>query len=362
MVLLIIKLKYYLRVDIFILNSYLGGKIIMKKRLRVIIPTIVVIFILMSFVTLGQEVQLGIKQTLDVWVGSNKINYNNNDVTNQLNTVVINGTTYIPLRNAGELFGKNIQWNDALKTVYITDTGEDNDLKTQLAIKNAEIEQLKKLLEGGDLDDIEDKLNDDYGTYRKVDFSIKLTKKNDEITVKISADEDDWDDLSSSRQESFLQGICDDIFDEFRNVDITGYIKDGSNKFVEFECEYREDVEIEGSSGDIGDLEDDINDALYDKDFGKLYRIDLDDLSIDLVGDEDKITFYIDIDLDDYDDEWDDLDEDEIEDFMEEVYDFIKDDKVFGDADIEGYFYDTDGKKKLVKLYESGSRVKFTFY
>ncbi len=335
----------------------------MKKRLRVIIPTIVVIFILMSFVTMGQEVQLGIKQTLDVWVGSNKINYNNNDVTNQLNTVVINGTTYIPLRNAGELFGKNIQWNDALKTVYITDSGELNDLKTQLALKEAEILQLKSHLEGGDLDKLEDDLNEDYEEYKGVDFSIKLTKKKDEITVKISADEDDWDDLSSSRQKNFLQDICDDIFDEFEDVDVTGYIKEGSDKFVEFECEYDEDVDIEGSSsGDIDDLEDDINDALYDEDFGELDNIDLDDLSIDLTGDEDDITFYIDIDLGDYDDEWDDLDEGDIEDFMEEVYDFIKDDKYFKDADIEGYFYDTDEKEKLVKLYESGSRVKFTFY
>ncbi len=332
----------------------------MKKQSKMIIPIIVIILVLMTVVSIGQEVQLGIKQNLEVWIGSNKISYNNNDVTKELNTVVINGTTYIPLRNAANLFGKSIQWLDATKTVHITDTGEENDLKTQLAIKNAEILELTKRLEGGDLDALEDNLNDDYETYEDVDFEFQLSKDDDEIIVKISSDEDDWDDLDSGDQEDFLQDVCDDIFDEFDDVDISGYIKDGSNKFVEFECEYDEDVEIEGLGGDIGDLEDDLNDALDDEDFGELVDIDLDDLDIVVDGDEDDIVFNIEIDLGDYDDEWDDLDDGDIEDFLEEVYDFIKD--VFDDADIDGYFYDTDADRKLVKLYESGSSIEFTYY
>ena len=57
-----------------------------------------------------------------------------------------------------------------------------------------------------------------------------------------------------------------------------------------------------------------------------------------LEGDEDDIIFYVDLDYDKYEDEWDDLTNTEIKRFMSDIYDDIED--VFEDAEIEGFVYD----------------------
>lgn len=340
-----------------------------KKYFKFLAPIVATAVIGMTVISVGQEQQQGYKTTLDVWSGAVKINYDSQDMTNQLNPIVINGSTYLPLRSAGTLFGKNITWNDATKTVVIKDNPNSTigALQNQITLKDAEIarleEELEDLKNGGDIDGLEDDLNDDYDEYEDVDFEISLSGDEDEIEITIETDEDDWDDLSSDDQEDFLQDIVDDILDEFEDADIEGEIED-SDTIEEFTVDSDGDVEME-SGGDRDDLEDDLNDDLEDDDFGELEDIDNEDLDLELYGDEDEITFYINIDLDDYDDEWDDLLDDykdDIEDFLEEVYDAIEDDNDFEDAEIDGYFWDTDDEEKLVKIYESSGDFNFIYY
>ncbi len=114
---------------------------------------------------------------------------------------------------------------------------------------------------------------------------------------------------------------------------------------------------------DIDDLEDTLNDKLHDNNFGRLDNISNRRLDIDIRGDEDDFSFYIEIDLDDYRRRWNRLEEDDIEDFICDIYDYIKNEFVrFKDSEITGYFYDTDENEKLVKCYESNGKLRCRHY
>ncbi len=96
---------------------------------------------------------------------------------------------------------------------------------------------------------------------------------------------------------------------------------------------------------DMDDLEDDLND-----DYDEYEDIEF---KITLSGNKDKITVRIDVDLDDFEDEWDDLKSSDIRSYLQDICDDILD--VFDDADIEGYFRDSSssGSKKYYRFTTS---------
>lgn len=99
--------------------------------------------------------------------------------------------------------------------------------------------------------------------------------------------------------------------------------------------------DAESSSGDLSDLEDELQDDYYD------YFDDIEfDISLD--GDEDDIQVEITFDGDDYRDAWDDLSDSEINDFLQDMADDILNE--FDDADIEGTVEDTDNDDVLVEF------------
>ncbi len=363
-----------------------------KTGVKILVLVMIIFLVSMTFISIGAE-QLGFSKTLEVWYGAVKVNYNNLDLTRQLQPVVINGVTYLPLSKVSNTFNKSVSWNNATKTITLKDKEslEVNDLKRQLSDKEARIEYLenklnvlKDVLNDGtigrstsrnnynynddddddiddELDDIEDDLNDDYDEYNDVDLEYSLSYKNNKVVVEIDTDKDDWeDDLSSGRRKTIYKNVCEEIQDNIDDADIRGFVKDGSRTVAEFYTSF-EGKPVEGKN-DVGDIEDELNEKLIDNDFGRLDDIDNDDLYIELDGDEDDIKFYINIDLDDYDDEWEDLDKDDIEDFMADIYDEIEDENYFDDADIEGYFYDTDDSDRLVKCVEENHRKEYDFY
>ncbi|WP_018750013.1 copper amine oxidase N-terminal domain-containing protein [Paenibacillus sanguinis] len=119
---------------------------------------------------------------------------------------------------------------DSYKSVKISGTVRNdrnsNTLST-ISVTSSGTASLKdKSSSSSDLGDLEDDLNDDYGTYQSVDFDIKLSGDEDDITVKIYVDRKDWEGLSSSRKSSFKKAIIDDIEDEYDDADINGYIYD----------------------------------------------------------------------------------------------------------------------------------------
>lgn len=335
-----------------------------SKRIALIIG---VLFTALMFFPTG--IAEGAQNTVQAIYKNLKIICNGQAATLTAQPVIINGSTYLPVRALANVLNKNVDWNAAKQEITITDktNSEVESLKAKLNEKDLQITLLQAQLDKNkvknkvmDIDDLEDQLNDDYDDYEDIEWKISLKGDKDDVTVRIDIDlddfDDEWDDLSDSDIEDFLQDICDDILDEFDDADIEGVIRDSSAKkeLVSFTVNSKGVVKIEKSS-DLDDLEDDLIDE-----FTKLGSIKK--LNIELDGDEDDLTFTVSIDYDDYEDEWDDLDRDDIETFMLEIKDFIIDelDLDFDDANIQGYIVDSsDSDKRMVKMSTS---EKFSYY
>ncbi len=96
---------------------------------------------------------------------------------------------------------------------------------------------------------------------------------------------------------------------------------------------------------DLSDLEDDLLD-----DFDELEDVDIDDIKLD--GDEDEVEVEVEVDLDDYEDEWADLSDSDIEDWLDDLVDYIQD-ELTDDTVIEGMICSTDDDE-LVEFYKEG--------
>lgn len=342
------------------------------KKIKILAAAVILMMVGMTIISTAQ--QLGVMKYMPVWTGAVKVNYGSVEITNQLQPIIVGNMAYLPLRSAASLFDKNIDYNYTTKTVTISDTSSSlttHQSQTEMSQKDAEIAKLKKriaALESGssgnssaDIEDLEDELNDDYDEYKSIDLKFTLSGNKSDITVKITADKDDWEDnLSKSTEKTFLQKICDAVLDEFEDADIDGTVKDGSATIVSFTADSDGDVVIESS--DASEFEDSLNSDLEDGDFGKLAQIDNDDLNIELAGNETAVNFYINIDLDEYESEWDDLSKSDIEDFLEEVYNEVAADSHYKNSTIIGYFYDTNEDDTLAKCYESNGELIYVYY
>ncbi len=243
----------------------------LKSKKKVLALTISALILLLSFGTTSyaQTIQSALKAQFV----SFKILWNGSQVTpkdSQGNTVqplLVNGTTYLPIRAFGDLFDKNVDFNNSLKQISITDkpNNEVESLKAQINQKDNEILLLKAQITAledelddkknkKDIDDIisdvEDDLEDIYdiksfgkknlgNNYIAFD-SISLDGDEDDIEIEIELDLRDfydegydwYDDIDVDDITDFLQDICDEIWDvkELKKADIEGTIYDHKNK------------------------------------------------------------------------------------------------------------------------------------
>jgi len=361
-----------------------------KTKWRGLTIIAVAVIVALSAVTAGYAAGPGVQKTLVAVFGLNNISYKGQDLTEQMQPFAVDGVTYLPLRKMGELFNKDIQWDQATRTVIISDKVDpvEDELRRQISVKDLQLNEMrariteleqkikeyeKKKNKKDDLDDLEDYLNDEYWKFKNsnkdvLEFEISLSGDEDEIKLVIGIDlddfEDEWDDTTKAEKLKYLQNICDEILDEFEDAKIDGYFEDTSSskssKLMYFYTDKKGKVQYgkrsSSSSGiDLDDLEDDLND--YYKNYFKSDGIS--SIKITLSGDEDEIVFKIQIDLDKYEDEWDDLDDDDIQDLMEDIYYEIEDE--FEDAEIEGYVYDTSARKNAASIYKSYTgKLKFS--
>lgn len=286
----------------------------------------------------------GAKKTLDAYYGV-QIEYNSKVLSSETAPFIVNGTTYVPLRMLMDAFSdKSTSWDAANRKVVITGTTSQTEqmYMQQIASRNTQITELQAKLAALetektgllaeiddlededsdlDLDDLEDALNDDYGDYDDYSFDITLDGDEEDIEITIDTDADDWDSLTVTQQENLLQYICEDVWDEAEDADITGTVEDGSTELGTFTADASDDVALD-EDADLSDLEDTLND-----DYG-----DYDDISIDisLDGDADDIDLVLDVDEDD----WDTLTTTEAESLLQDICDDIWD--AYEDADIDG--------------------------
>lgn len=98
---------------------------------------------------------------------------------------------------------------------------------------------------------------------------------------------------------------------------------------------------------------DDLSDLEYNllDDCDDLEDVHVDDIILD--GDDDYVKVEVEVDLDDYEDEWERLTDREIEDWLEYLVQYIQD-KLTEDTIVDGVIYDIDDDRKLIEFYKKG--------
>lgn len=124
---------------------------------------------------------------------------------------------------------------------------------------------------------------------------------------------------------------------------------------------YYKDLEIQQLKDEIEELRSkkdiakDLRDYLRDK-YSRWNRMDF---KYRVSGDEKGIRLTIEIDLDEYGYRWDRTDEDDIVEWLEDIYEYVKDE--YGDVDFYGTIVDTADDEILVEfdVYKGKLRVDF---
>jgi len=332
-----------------------------KKKLLGIVLGISVMALTLGFTGTAEAAV----STLSVQFKNLIILFNGQQATLGAQPLIVNGSTYLPVRAMAVLFNKNIEWNATTQTISISDKAGENvtQLKAQVATLTTQVASLQAQLaaktssSGRDLNDIEDDLNDDndFTEYEDLEWSFNLSGDEDDVKITIEIDlgdsdlEDGYNDLSDSDLEDLVQDVVDEILDEedYEDADITAEIEDSDSgdTLAEFEVSSSGSVSIV-SSGDIDDLEDQLNDDHTD--LG-----DIDELYITLRGDEDDIDFTVEINYTLFNDEWDALTDTQIKSFMEAIQDDIED--YYDGVDADGAIVDTSDDDALMTTYNSSN-------
>lgn len=293
------------------------------------------------------------------------------------------GRTYIPIRMAAEALGLDVEWVDWLNAVKITGSASTDEMEAL----RAENERLREQLEAcqndddedeeeeeeeeeedTDLGDLEDDLNDDYDELGDVAIEdISLDGDEDDVDVEIEVDLDDygdeWEELTDSEIEDWIEDLVDDIQNEFYDDTVVdGVITDidSGDDLVEFYKDGEDDLEIDyndddyrgGSGSDGEDVADDLENTSYD-----VGGIDFRMSSVTYDEDDDSVTANLFAEDSNAADDWDalsgstiendviDICEDIVDAFDEEDIDIETIDISFYDEDelyIDSYDYDVD--------------------
>lgn len=308
-----------------------------------------------------------------------KVYYNNQQKTMAQEPFIYNGSVYLPVRAVSELIDKTVDWNNATNSVFISDKGglSSNDLATQLSAKNFEIAKLmgeKDLLEkrvkeleaniknpdkgsgsSGDLKYTLSYIEEFFDYEHSIDWDFKLSQTSSRINVEVSFDSrydgKKWDNLSTSKRESFFRDIAREIRVDFKDAAINGSVIDSRTDKSMGTFSYSKSNSFsytDDSSTSFTALEKDLKNLVK--------KVDGTDIPIDdiiIKGTEDNITFtvYVDLYSRTLQNDWDYAMEDnprEIRQLMEYIQEEILRD--FRYASVQGFIEDLDSRNTLAKF------------
>ncbi|TZE82429.1 stalk domain-containing protein [Calorimonas adulescens] len=119
-------------------------------------------------------------------------------------------------------------------------------------------------------------------------------------------------------------------------------------RIAELEAQLKNQEESKKTASDLEDYLDD--------EYSTWNRMDF---SFDARGDADDLKLTIEIDLSEDGTRWSNTDEGDIEDWLNDIYDYVQDE--YPDADFSGEIVDSDSDDTLVEFESSGSKLKVTF-
>jgi hypothetical protein len=211
----------------------------MKKNYKKMSVVVAVMIFVISITSISLAAPTA--KNLKAYYNNIRVFRNGSQVSISTQPFIVDGTTYVPLRAISELLEKDVTWDQSTYTVGINDKpgSSSTELYNQIYNYQLQISQLESKIKDLEskldkkeesssmtIKELQKQLNKDYGTYKKIDFDINLTEKKSSITVKIYFDDEKFYDLDDKYIESFVEGIVDDITDEFEDMEISGYIED----------------------------------------------------------------------------------------------------------------------------------------
>ena len=199
-----------------------------------------------------------------------KIMRNGTQVQMATEPFIVDDVTYVPLRAISELLDKEVTFDGLNYRININDkAGQNvNELYNQILTQQQTISQLESKIKS-----LETKVKEEEKIISLKDLAKQLLKEYDEINrelevvdLKLKGDEDDidveiyldldddglwveWDSLTDSKIEKFLQNIVDDILDikEYEDADIIGFIedKDSGDELISFSIDKKGKVVLD---------------------------------------------------------------------------------------------------------------------
>ena len=349
----------------------------MRKRSRVLATALLTVILILA-VAMGVSAATGTKSISAIFRNI-KIVSDDKVIQTESEPFIVNGRTFVPLRAISEALGAWVDWNQATSTVTIKSgsPAEVEALKVQLIQKDLKIAELEAQLEGkgsksdGKLTDLESDLLKDYDELRDVEIDdIRLSGDADKVTVNIDVDlydyDDEWEDLTDSQIKNWVSKVVGEIQDFYDDdTYVTGKIidDDSGDTLVNFSKDGTKSLSISyrdskyrgsGSSGKIGDLEDDLF-----SDYRRLEGVRLSDIA--LSGSKSKVTVDIEVDLGFYYKEWESLKDRDIEDWLQDICDEIQD-FYNDDTEVVGEIIDIDSDDLLVEFNKKGTSRLRVYY
>lgn len=289
---------------------------------------------------------------------------------------IYNNVTYVPIRLVSTALGASVAWDTSKNAVVINSKSATNQdlqkqissLQSQLSQKDSQIAQLtqqnaylqnrvvdleaslKEEEASHPAEDLEDYLYDEYSKWKSMEFDYNVDGDEDDLELTIEIDLSDysnkWYSTDQDDIENWLNDIYDYVEDEYPDADFSGTIEDidEDETLVKFESSGSDlDVDFRYSEVDFGELEDDLNgmygDNLddYNGDFGDMTA----DISVDGDEGDEEIFITVEIDTDDYGDEWESVKEtDDAEAWIEDMVDYTMD--YYDDYDVSGEIVNQD--------------------
>ena len=244
----------------------------MKKNSKKLIVFVAVMMLTLSFASSGFAANT--MSNLKAYYKNTTV-YKNGGLFNfSSEPFIVDGTTYVPLRDMAEMLDKEVTWDGVGYKIGVNDKpGQSTVELTQQVfnqqltisqlegkIKNLEsqLEKEEKEKKATSLKDLSKDLLDDYDQIVKnvkvSDISISGSKNDVEVEVTLNLKDtesyDAWEELvddDMGKIEKYLQKIVNAILDieKYEDADITGVIYDKYEKedLIDFEIDSRGNVE-----------------------------------------------------------------------------------------------------------------------
>jgi len=287
-----------------------------------------------------------------------RIIYNGKEAVLGLKPVLINGSNYLSVRAVSSLFEKNIYWDSSKNEIVITDktNPQIEYLSSELALKDKSIQELEAKLkkleiktasaERLSIEELQEKINNDFGSYGGVSYRVILSGNEDEIRtifeIDLSEDRSSWGSLTTKERYELVEEVAQVIMEEYASAKIKGYYKDISDSRVLFPFYYNwKDELVKGqykNYSTISAIEEEFNNE-YDDYLKGIH------FTFTLKGNDNIMKFTAYIQRDRFGEKWDSLSDNSLKNFMRKLCRDLTEE--FKECCIYGYIYDTDNNEEL---------------